>query len=181
MAENLFQNTNVPLGAQVEFVYQWSEWMKSLNQCIQTPPVSNDQVQSDQSNQSIITLLQSNDAHFHSNVPLQSNYLAKNQVVFKTPIAIGNHVSPDQNSISLSDVLNSNAYGKSLIEAYKQEKCMNEYLRNLLVDSVLQYCVANNHELSVADCASLSNEIPIFFAGEIAVDLLYSLSHIFLS
>lgn len=176
MAENLFQNTNVSLGARVEFVYQWSKWIKSVNQCIQTPPVANNQ-----SNQSNIPILQSNVAHFHSNDPHQSNILAKNQVVFKTPIAIGNHVSPNQNSISLSDVLNSNAYGKSLTEAYKQEKCMNEHLRNLLVDSVLQYCVANNHELSVADCASLSNEIPIFFAGEIAVDhLFHSLSHIFI-
>lgn len=66
------------------------------------------------------------------------------------------------------------------MEAYKQEKSMNDDLRKRLVESVLQYCIANSHDLSVADCASLSKQISKAFPGELAVYYLFffSFSHI---
>ncbi|XP_017475230.1 PREDICTED: uncharacterized protein LOC108365651 [Rhagoletis zephyria] len=55
-----------------------------------------------------------------------------------------------------------------MVETYKKEKVMDDNLRKLLVESVLQYCIMNSHDLSVTDCASISLQICEVFPGELA-------------
>lgn len=172
MAETLFDNTKICLGARIEFVYQWSKWMNSFNQCIQSSPIVSEQLPCNQSIdpllQSNVSLLQSNTACTQANDPLLANEFLTFQSEFREQITSSKQ-KENRNPISLSSILNSNAYGKRVIETYNRDKSLNDDSRKLLVDSVLQYCIANDHDLSVADCALLSNEISEEFTGEDAV------------
>lgn len=186
MAEKILQNTDVSLGARVEFVYQWSKWMESFDNCFQTSPIvseqsksgqsnvviiqpnAHDQIQSSQSNQPNFTLQQSNTACIPSNLPLQANEILINQSETQEH-KTSSKQELNRSAISLSNVLNSDTYGKSVMESYQRDKSLNDNSRKLLVESVLQYCIANQHDLSVADCALLSKEISEEFAGEEAV------------
>ncbi|XP_036346873.1 uncharacterized protein LOC118756207 [Rhagoletis pomonella] len=152
IAENLFVNTDISLGGPMEFFYQWSQWIKSFEKSTTSPCLANEHLQCDKSTQS------SEGRGNNLGVISQSSTDNNSQVlVAKT-------------SINLIDIINSNSYGKSMVETYKKQKTMDDNLRKLLVESVLQHCIMNNHDLCVTDCASISRQICEVFPGELPVN-----------
>lgn len=141
MAQTLFQNTEVPLGVRVEFFYQWSRWIKTINQT------------SSDSNEIQLTDLASQESETPGSIAPSTQ---------KNPSSI-------EDSLKLETILKSNIHGKALVDAYKQTHTMNENLRKLLLESVLQYCIEHDHELTVSDSALLSNQICAAFPGELMV------------
>lgn len=138
MAKTLFQNTELTLGARVEFYFQWSKWITSFNQTSSTEKEN----ESNKSNESIGLT-----SHFNrSTVPVCSS----NQM------------------INLSTILNSNAYGQSLQESLKSNGTnqLNENLRKMLCESILQYCITNKHDLTTQDSATLAKQICTLFPKE---------------
>lgn len=171
MAQKIFDNTDVPFGVRVEFYFQWSQWIKTINQSNQ---FANDNSQSisisqpnqiQQSNQTnTLNKLESNTKQFTSTV---------DEIETKT-----NEPSTSKNdkSISLHDILKSNPYGKNVIDTFQsadgqpaEKPQLNENLRKLLCEAVLQYCIEHNHDLSKSDCASLTTQICTVFPDELAV------------
>lgn len=134
LAENLFQNSILPLGARIEFYFQWSQWMNSINQYKQSSPNENNQ----QSNKTDNTI--------SSGPQVQSRKATK--------------------ILNLKEILNSNSYGTNLLEAFKQTGQMNENLRKLLCESILQFCIMHKHDLTTHDCSMLAKQISSSFPGE---------------
>lgn len=75
--------------------------------------------------------------------------------------------------ICLNAVLNSNQYGITLKAAYERSGVLNDNLRKLLVESVLQYCIEAKHDLSVKDCSLLGKQIIQAFPGEEMVSMIF--------
>lgn len=137
MAQNLFQSTDIPLGARVEFFYQWFQWSKAFDQPIRTEPSSNENIQ--------LIMLDNQEINAQQSL---------------------NASNPNQPEIDLCKILNSNTYGTSMLNSFKQAKAMNENLRKLLCESVLQYCIENKHDLTVNDSSKLAHQICKIFPGE---------------
>lgn len=157
MAQNLFQNSIVPLGARVEFFFQWSKWMKNIDQRVETTA---DHFES-QSNQT-----------FESSQPepisTQSKQINDRESNADKPVV---PLLSNQEPITLKTILNSNAYGKNLMKAVesKQNKVLNENLRKILCEAINQYYVERERDLTKKDCESLSKQICKIFPGELAV------------
>lgn len=115
MAQNLFQNTEVPLGARVEFYFHWSKWIKTIEPAETIP-----NLQSIQSNVSASALSNMNESFkISSMAPLKSS---------------------DTKNINLLAILKSNSYGTSLLKAAKDNTGkmeLNENLRKVLCDAIL--------------------------------------------
>lgn len=171
MARNLFINTDIPLGARVEFYYQWSKWIKQFDQRVQASP--NSSLLTDQSNRT--------NQSYHSNESDQLQSLQSNQTIDlnkKSDAAGSTSVDTSEISINLKTIINSNTYGQSVLKQFNEKKAMNDNLRKMLCDSILQYCIENKHELSTVDCAKLTKQICSVFSGETAVyPIIYSFIH----
>lgn len=169
MAQKLFKNTNVPLGVQVEFFYQWSQWIQNINQSEQSP--SNHNIQSNE--------IQSN----KTNVPEVDTSQSRDFVTERKKTSKTN----EPNLINLKTILQSNTYGKSLIDAFgsknideisKSKPELTENLRHLLCEAILQYCIEYSHDLTVRDCEKLANQICQVFPDELMVDSSFSFIHL---
>lgn len=142
MARNLFDNTTIPLGVRVEFFFRWSEWIKT----------------SSTSNFNASTLNYEEQPTSNLNTALTSNFDSQE----KTP--------SNQIKLDLKEILESNTYGISLMKSYRSNnQTMTENFRKLLLESILLYCVENNHDLTTKDCSALASQICDVFPGEIAV------------
>lgn len=138
MAQTLFQMSDLTLGARVEFYFQWSRWIKSFNESNQVSPTE----EKEQSIGSIASTLGSNQSTIS--------------------------VNSSDKMINLNAILNSNAYGQSLLETLKSTSTnqLNENLRKILCESILQYCIMNKHDLTTQHCASLAKQICTLFPKE---------------
>lgn len=136
MAQYLFQDTSLPLGARIEFYYQWSQWINTINQCNQTSSLETNQ---HESKETIVGT-------------------SKNQSVIE--------INSTTTKVDLRMILNSNSYGRSLLKAVKETDQLNENLRKMLCESILQFCIVHQHDLTTSDCASLAKQICSTFPGE---------------
>lgn len=147
MARNLFDDTNIPLGVRVELFYRWSEWIKTSSTSNFDAPTSN------------------------IDVPLALN--------FDTASTSKVDMQDQSNlKLDLKKILESNTYGISLMKSYRSNKqTMTENFRKLLLESILLFCVENNHDLTTKDCSALASQICDVFPGEIVV--IFFFTHIF--
>lgn len=91
---------------------------------------------------------------------------------------VSKSTTKNQTPINLNSILKSNTYGKCLMQSYEANGgAMDEDLRKLLLDSILHYCIENEYDLKIQDCASLSKQICDAFPGESVVWTSLSSSH----
>lgn len=143
IAERIFHGTNISLGAQIEFHYQWSQWIKNFNQ----ESGSNEKNQSNDNTNQILTDI--------------------NETIEESSTSKSNQ------SISLHTILKSksNPYGTSVCDYYRKNGVLDDKIRKLLCEAVLFYCIETKHNLSKKDCASLTEQIVQSFKGEVPVNL----------
>lgn len=163
MALNMFVNTDVPLGVRVEFYFHWSEWIKTIHNNVNT--LSDANLQTDKSSQSESFQSIQSDQSIQFTQSLQSNQVRD---------SIARETMTNENPLNLNMILNSNPYGLSLIKKFNETNVMDENLRKVLCESILQYCIQHNHELSVDDSARLAKQICKVFPGEVMVYLFFS-------
>lgn len=111
------------------------------------------------------------------NLNVQDEAEQQSRTVLRTSEGTSNHsaalkANATEKSITLDIILKSNQYGITLINAYEKNKVMNDNLRKLLVESVLQYCIEFKHDLTVKDCSLLAAQIVQVFPGEEMVRIL---------
>lgn len=138
MARTILMGSCIPLGAQIEFNYQWNKWMQNLNATSDKPSL----------------------------VIVKPNQMNPNA-------SIASSSADADKRICLNAVLNSNQYGITLKAAYERSGVLNDNLRKLLVESVLQYCIEAKHDLSVKDCSLLGKQIIQAFPGEEMVSMIF--------
>ncbi|XP_055543602.1 uncharacterized protein LOC129729144 [Wyeomyia smithii] len=69
--------------------------------------------------------------------------------------------------LDLNTILKSNQYGLNLIAVFNRDKILNDNLRKLMLESILQFCIENKHDLTVKDCSVLAAQIVQVFPGEV--------------
>lgn len=142
MATQILKNLNLSLGVQVEFYYNWSQWIKTVDQPTQASAISEQSINySQQLNGGVI------------------NYTAPTVEVQKSDF------------LNLKDILSSGPYGPGVLSHYEQHHTLNEKARKLLVDAFLHHCASTGISVSKAACKSLSMQIQRTFDGEIAVGI----------
>lgn len=153
MAQNLFNSTNIPLGARVEFVFQWSKWMESQREQLPSDDNANEIPQTNEKPQSM--LRSQKHASEKSKIP---------------------SISSNSTSTNLLEILKSNAYGKSVMKAFMgrdgkaiKNPQLTDKLRKSLIESILQYCIVKKLELTKSNCELLTKQICKEFPGELAV------------
>lgn len=152
----LFSNTDIPLGARVEFNFQWSKWIKDVSEShAQTPANRDEYRQSNQANQSLTGTSESN-----RSLAGKSNSIQSTET---------NPTGQEQPPLVLNSILQSNQYGASFLKAVSEKKPLNDNLRQLLCNAILQYCIEQKRDLSVKDSASLARQICNAFSGELMV------------
>lgn len=158
MAQNIFNNSDIPLGVRVEFFYQWSQWMNTIDPHVQLLSKENENPQSKPS---------------------------KTQKPVTDKINVPS-TSTNNPPINLYDILKSNSYGKSVMQTLKNADGsiieipeLKDNNRKLLIDSVLQYCITYKHDLTKSDCASLTAQICKVFPGELPVQYHFSFIEFF--
>lgn len=182
----MFDNTDVPLGVRVEFFFQWSKWIKNINKRVQLSSKANETPQSNEtplSNESSQSNTQTS-APDNSNASSTSSNTRMPAIVNDINIP---STSSFQKPINLHDILKSNSYGRNVMEVIQintdgnttEKPELNENLRKLLCESVLQYCIQYKHDLSKRDCASLTAQICTAFPNELAVLHYYLLIRFF--
>lgn len=140
MASQLLKHSNLSLGVQAEFYYQWSQWNQTVGQLTQENPICDQSIRySQQSNNSGI------------------NYAVPTAEVKKSDV------------LNLNDILSYGPYGPAVLSHYEQHHSLNEKARKLLVDAFLHHCASAGISVSKAACKSLSMQIQHTFEGEIAV------------
>lgn len=158
MATTILRNSNFSLGVQVEFYYNWSQWIKNINQR---------QIEhTNQAHQSIPTSQQS--------TPIHSKFLG-NMESTKATIhpqhLIASEILDTKNSehFNLHEILSNGPYGPGVLSHYNENNSLNDKARKLLVKAFLHHCVSTGSTVSKAACRSLSMQIQDTFKGEIAV------------
>lgn len=153
MAQNLLNNCDVPLGVRVEFFYQWSQWIQTIDQRVQLTSKVN---QNPQSNQ--INTLKNDTSNAQKLITAKIN------------------VPSNQTSINLLEILQSNSDGKGVMKILTnpdgsavERPQLTENLRKLLLEAILQFYIANKRSLNKDDCNSLTNQICKTFPDELAV------------
>lgn len=171
MAQSLFNNTDLPLGVRVEFNFQWSEWIKDVHKPTQAPENLNDKTQSKKANHPDQTMQseQSIQQTIQSDQAIQSDQTNPSLAGTSSSNQYG-----EQPPLILNSILQSNQYGMSLLKAVAEKKPMNDNLRQILCDAILQYCIEKNRALSVKDCASLARQICNVFPDELMVFFYFS-------
>lgn len=159
MTRSILESSNFSLGIQAEFYYNWSKWIKTVNQLEKrNEPQA---YQSSKSQQSINSESSSN---------LQSNGNSINTPRNKFVIETGGlKISED---INLNKILAYGPYGPGVLSHYKVHNSLDEKTRKLLVEAFLYYCIAMGVTVSKATCKSLALQIQDTFKGEVAVKFL---------
>lgn len=143
MATQLLKHSNMSLGVQAEFYYNWSQWNQTVDH------------QTTQENaifeQPISNLQQLNGGG--------TNYTVPTVEVRKSDF------------LNLNDILSYGPYGPGVLSHYEQHHSLNEKARKLLVDAFLHHCASAGISVSKAACKSLSMQIQNTFDGEIAVTI----------
>lgn len=65
-------------------------------------------------------------------------------------------------NIKLNDILNSSTTGTMIIDYYKANNNLNDNIRSLLVDNVINYVIRNNLPMSVSLADCIGNQIVAF-------------------
>lgn len=133
VVHKLFKSTNISLGVQVEFAYQWSKWIQFNRDNL--PVIENGQLES-------------------------SEYNNTNNIV---------QIASTTQFLKLDSILKSNAYGLSIIAAFKDEKKLDDNTRKLLCEAIIQFCIEKNHSLTVYDAENITKQIVTMFPDEVAV------------
>lgn len=159
MASNLFHNSGLSLGVQVEFCYRWSQWIQIVDQTIQkNTPASNNQIQ------------QAN------NLRADVNGLPSNSEI--NHIVTTSAKTHNAELLNLNAILSTGPYGPNVLSYYKTNHNLNDMTRKLLVEAFLYYCITTNISVTKAACKSLSIEIEKTFNGEIAVSIINSYAYL---
>ncbi|XP_058812528.1 uncharacterized protein LOC131677034 [Topomyia yanbarensis] len=157
MAETLFQNTAIPLGARVEFHYQWSKWIKR-----KTHSNSNREKLNNLSNSNGVN-------HPEQPVDQSTTRCQLSSSLLNVTTNAGIRQLGIVKIMDLNYILHSNTYGKCLMqETSNTGNRLTDDLRKILCKSVLQFCIEYEHDLSVADCAALTEQILHRYPGELA-------------
>lgn len=117
--------------------------MVKIDNSAETPSNFNENLQSNQSET--------------SNQNNQILASASNSNQFTETVPIGKI----QTALDLNSILQSNQYGKSFLKAVKEKKPINDGLRQILCDAILQYCIEKDRDLSVKD--RLRNKFSLHF------------------
>lgn len=139
MASQLLSHSNLSLGVQSEFYYNWSKWHQTVDQPTQENAICE---------QSKSYTQQLNGGGINYTVPAGE--------VKKSDF------------LNLKDILSSGPYGPGVLSHYEQHHSLNVKARKLLVDAFLHYCASTGISVSKAACKSLSMQIQHTFEGEIA-------------
>lgn len=67
---------------------------------------------------------------------------------------------------SLLEILSNTCCGKQLLQYYKENRCLYEEQRNLLINTITKYIESNGLVYSLADCNELEKEICAVFPTE---------------
>lgn len=139
-------------GIQTQFLYNWSQWIKTVDQPAQVSAIRVDSQLSNARD------LQSNDA------------VVTKQTVTKC-VAEELKLFKNASSFNLSDILSYGPYGPGVLSHYKLHNGLNDRTRKLLVEAFLHHCASTGASVSKADCQSIAMQIVGAFKGEILVKI----------
>lgn len=71
--------------------------------------------------------------------------------------------------ICLKDIVDSTVEGASVAKYYTNHNCLNDGIRQLLVDAIVNFYYSRKLDLSTSVCADLTKQIILTFNGEEAV------------
>lgn len=144
----LFQNTpleSFSLGDRIEFIYHWSKWIASFGEEYENV-------------QEFLSLMPAVTYDFQENS--QDTVHSNDTKTCK---------NSSSSTLCLTNILASNRYGKAVIDYFKIHNQLDDPTRKLIADAVLQFCIAEDIELSTNDAESLSKQIVEVFPTELAV------------
>lgn len=73
--------------------------------------------------------------------------------------------------VKLNDILNSSNTGTMIIDYYKANNKLNDNIRSLLVDTVINYIITNKLSMSVSLADCIGNQIVVMFPSEVKVSV----------
>lgn len=151
MARKVLKHTNFSIGMQVEFFFNWSQWVSNFNQ----PDQSNELGGKTSSN------LQKKDETINN---IQCDTVRESKLVAADS-------SNRSSLINLNDILSNGPYGKVVLDYYKSHNSLNDRTRKVLLEAFLQHCISTGITVTKANCQLLSVQIRETFKGEIAVKI----------
>jgi len=76
-------------------------------------------------------------------------------------------------NIKLNDILKSTNTGIMIVDYYKANDKLNDNIRSLLVDTVINYIITNKLPMSVSLADCIGNQIVAMFPSEVKVSVWY--------
>jgi len=88
-----------------------------------------------------------------------------------TPSTILLKKSDNGINIKLNDILNSSTTGTMIIDYYKANNELNDNIRSLLVDNIINYIITNKLTMSVSLADYIGKQIVAMFPSEVKVSI----------